>query len=80
MTPNALVQVRTLVRQLPLREKLYLLYDLTLQLIQQSAARSIPAERPPLPIFHLDTWPSDLPLRRAELYEVAQWARNWSII
>lgn len=69
MITNTLVQVRDLVRQLPLHERLYLLYDLILQLIHPSTARLVPTERPPLPVFHLDTWPSDLPLRREELYD-----------
>ena len=68
-TTSAFMQVRTLARQLPPEEKLYLLHDLTLQLIQQSPARSIPAERGPLPIFHLSTWPNGLPVRREELYD-----------
>jgi hypothetical protein len=41
--------------------------ELTMQIIQQSAAAGA-ASPQPLPIIHLDSWPDDLPLRREELY------------
>ena len=69
MTTEAFMRVRDLVCQLSLQEKLYLLNDLAMQAIQQSTARAPVAELPPLPTFHLDRWPSDLPLRREELYD-----------
>jgi hypothetical protein len=69
MTTEAFMRVRDLVCQLSLQEKLYLLNDLAMQAIQQSTARAPVAELPPLPAFHLDRWPSDLPLRREELYD-----------
>jgi hypothetical protein len=69
MAADQLTQVRTLVRQLSFQEKLYLLNDLTMQVVQQSAAATpVPKERP-LPIIHLATWPNNLPLRREELYD-----------
>jgi hypothetical protein len=69
MTTNQLAQARELVRQLSFQEKLYLLNDLTMQVIQQSTtATTAPAIRP-LPSIHLTTWPTDIPLRREELYD-----------
>jgi hypothetical protein len=66
---DQLTQARELVRQLSFQEKLYLLNDLTMQVIQQSAAATTTAEQQPLPSIHLATWPDDLPLRREELYD-----------
>lgn len=69
MTTDQLTQARDLVRQLSFQEKLYLLNDLTMQVIQQSttAAPSPPSQ--PLPSIHLTPWPNNLPLRREELYD-----------
>ena len=69
MAADQLTQVRTLVRQLSFQEKLYLLNDLTMQVIQQSASATPAPKVRPLPIIHLATWPSSLPLRREELYD-----------
>lgn len=68
MTTDQLAQVRELVRQLSFQEKLYLLNDLTMQVIQQST-KAAPAAARPLPSIHLATWPNNLPLRREELYD-----------
>jgi hypothetical protein len=69
MTTDQLAQVRELVGQLSFQEKLYLLNDLTMQLIQQSAKGAPPVEQRPLPSIHLTSWPNDLPLRRKDLYD-----------
>jgi hypothetical protein len=69
MTTDQLTQARELVRQLSFQEKLYLLNDLTMQVIQYST--TVPADSPsrPLPSIHLTGWPDNLPLRREELYD-----------
>jgi hypothetical protein len=69
MSTDQLTQARALVQRLSLQEKLYLLNDLTMQVIRQSAgvAQAPPAQ--PLPSIHLATWPDNLPLRREELYD-----------
>jgi len=67
MTTTALAQARDIVRQLTLREKLYLLNDITAQLLQESTSRSAQRQAP-FPVFHVDQWPDDLPLRREDLY------------
>jgi hypothetical protein len=69
MTVDHLTHVRTLVRQLSLQEKLYLLQDLTTQVIQQATPGTLGGTPAPLPRLHLDHWPDDLPLRREELYD-----------
>jgi hypothetical protein len=69
MTIDQLTQVRELVQQLSFQEKLYLLNDLTMQLIQQSTKVMAATAPQPLPSIHLATWPHDLPLRREELYD-----------
>jgi hypothetical protein len=69
MATDQLVQVRTFERQLSFQEKLYLLNDLTMEVIQQSAAVTPTPKERPLPIIHLDMWPNNLPLRRQELYD-----------
>ena len=69
MTTDQLMRARELVRQLSFQEKLYLLYDLTMQVLQQSATAATTAESQPLPSIHLATWPNNLPLRREELYD-----------
>ena len=68
MATDQFTQVRNLVRHLSFQEKLYLMNELTMQIIQQSAtAGAMPQQ--PLPTIHLDSWPGDLPLRREELYD-----------
>lgn len=69
MTIDQLSQARELVRQLSFQEKLYLLNDLTMQVIQQSARPAAEFVPRPLPSIHLATWPAYLPLRREELYD-----------
>lgn len=69
MITAPLMQARELVRQLSFQEKLYLLNDLTMQVIQQSATGAPASEARPLPSIHLATWPNDLPLQRKELYD-----------
>ena len=69
MATDQLTQARTLVRQLSFQEKLYLLNDLTMQVIQQSAAATPAPKERPLPTIHLATWPNNMPLRREELYD-----------
>lgn len=69
MTTDQLTQARELVRQLSFQEKLYLLNDLTMQVIQQSTTAATAAASRPLPSIHLTTWPTNLPLRREELYD-----------
>lgn len=68
MTTQAFAQARDIVRQLTRQEKLYLLNDITAQLIHDTAAIPLP-QRPPFPVLHIEQWPSDLPLRREELYD-----------
>jgi hypothetical protein len=67
MTTTALAQARNIVRQLSVQEKLYLLNDITAQLIQESAPSSSHPNAP-FPVFHVAEWPTDLPTRREELY------------
>jgi hypothetical protein len=69
MTTDQLTQARELVRQLSFQEKLYLLNDLTMQVIQQSTAAATDSPSRPLPNIHLTNWPDNLPLRREELYD-----------
>jgi len=52
MTTDQLTQARELVRQLSFQEKLYLLNDLTMQVIQQSSATVIDSGSRPLPSIH----------------------------
>jgi len=69
MAVDYLTQARTLVEHLSFQEKLYLLNDLTRQMLQQTAT-SVPASASQsLPTIHLATWPEVLPLRREELYD-----------
>lgn len=67
MSTDKLTQARAVVQRLSLREKLYLLNDLTMQVVRQSTGTTQVAPTQPLPSIHLDTWPSHLPLRREEL-------------
>jgi hypothetical protein len=69
MTTDQLAQARELARQLSFREKLYLLNDLTMQVVQESTAVATNAEPGALPSIHLATWPDNLPLRREDLYD-----------
>lgn len=69
MSTDQLTQARALVQRLSLQEKLYLLNDLTMQVIRQSAGAAQTPPAQPLPSIHLDTWPDTLPLRREELYD-----------
>jgi hypothetical protein len=69
MTIDQLTQVRELVRHLSFQEKLYLLNDLTMQVIQQSTSETTTSLSRALPSIHLTTWPDNLPLRREELYD-----------
>jgi hypothetical protein len=69
MTTDQLTQAREFVRHLSFQEKLYLLNDLTIQVIQQSTAGITKSALPILPSIHLATWPDHLPLRREELYD-----------
>jgi hypothetical protein len=68
MATDQFTQVRNLVRHLSLQEKLSLMNELTMQIIQQSATAGATSQQP-LPTIHLDSWPDDLPLRREELYD-----------
>lgn len=67
MTTTALLEARNIIRQLTVQEKLYLLNDITVQLVQASIMSDPPA-RPAFPVFHLAEWPADVPLRREDLY------------
>ncbi|NCC34237.1 MAG: hypothetical protein EOM24_19835 [Chloroflexia bacterium] len=69
MSTDQLTQARALVQRLSLQEKLYLLNDLTMQVIRQSADGVQAPPVQPLPSIHLPTWPDNLPLRREELYD-----------
>lgn len=69
MTTDQLMQARDFVRQLSFQEKLYLLNDLTTQMIQQAPKETTDRTLKPLPTIHLATWPDHLPLRREELYD-----------
>jgi hypothetical protein len=69
MTSDQLAQARELVRQLSFQEKLYLLNDLTMHVIQESMTAATVPPAQPLPSIHLATWPDNLPLRREELYD-----------
>lgn len=68
MATDQFMQVRNLVRRLSLQEKLYLMNELTMQIIQQSAMAG-ERSQPSLPTIEMDSWPEDLPLRREELYD-----------
>lgn len=69
MATDTLTQARTLVERLSFQEKVYLLSDLTRQMLQHvSADASVPPSQP-LPTLHLAAWPQGLPLRREELYD-----------
>ena len=68
MTATALTQARTIVRQLTVQEKLYLLNDITAQLVQATTSSPI-TSRPGFPIFHIAEWPTDMPIRREDLYD-----------
>ena len=68
MTTPTLIEARNIVRTLTLQEKLYLLNDLTAQLVQEST-RNVAQQRPVFPVLHLDEWPNDVPQRRKELYD-----------
>ncbi len=67
MTTEELLRVRAMVRQLTIQEKLYLLNDITAQLVQASAANTT-SVRPAFPVFHVAPWPADVPTRREDLY------------
>ena len=67
MTTEELLRVRDIVRQLTIQEKLYLLNDITAQLVQASAV-SDTSVRPAFPVFHVAPWPTDIPIRREDLY------------
>ena len=68
MTTTALTQARTIVRQLTVQEKLYLLHDITAQLVQETTSNPA-TSRPVFPILHIAEWPSDVPMRREDLYD-----------
>ena len=68
MTTTALSQARTIVRQLTVQEKLYLLQDITAQLVQESTSSPVTA-RAAFPVFHGAEWPTDMPMRREDLYD-----------
>ena len=68
MTLTALTQARAIVRQLTVQEKLYLLNDITAQLVQATTSGSV-TSRPGFPIFHITEWPTDTPMRREDLYD-----------
>ena len=67
MTTPALTQARNIVRQLTVQEKLYLLNDITAQLVQAATSNPVTA-RPGFPVFHIAEWPTDMPMRREDLY------------
>jgi hypothetical protein len=67
MTTTALTYARTIVRQLTIQEKLYLLNDITAQLVQAATSNPVTA-RPSFPVFHVAEWPTDMPMRREDLY------------
>ena len=67
MTTEALLQARSIVRKLTIQEKLYLLNDITTQLVQASTATDTSA-RQAFPIFHVAEWPTDVPTHREDLY------------
>lgn len=69
MSNDQLTKARDLVRQLSFQEKLYLLNDLTMQVIQHSNPPASTQASQPLPSIHFEHWPHDLPLRREELYD-----------
>jgi hypothetical protein len=52
MTTTALTQAHTIVRQLTVQEKLYLLNDITAQLLQAVTTHPV-TPRPAFPVFHL---------------------------
>jgi hypothetical protein len=68
MTTTALTQARTIVRQLTVQEKLYLLHDITAQLVQETTTSPV-TSRPAFPVFHVAEWPTDMPMRREDLYD-----------
>jgi hypothetical protein len=68
MTTPELTHARAIVRLLSFQEKLYLLNDITAQLVQEAASSSL-AARPSFPVFHVAEWPADIPMRREDLYD-----------
>ena len=68
MTTTALTQARTIVRQLSVQEKLYLLNDITAQLVQAATSNPV-ASRAGFPVLHTAEWPTDTPMRREDLYD-----------
>ena len=68
MTTPDLTRARAIVRQLTVQEKLYLLNDITAQLVQ-AAVDSSTITRLGFPVFHVDEWPADVPMRREDLYD-----------
>jgi hypothetical protein len=68
MTTTALTQARNIVRQLTVQEKLYLLNDITAQLVQEATSHPV-LPRPAFPVFHVAEWPADMPMRREDLYD-----------
>ena len=68
MTTTALTQARTIVRQLTVQEKLYLLQDITAQLVHETTS-SPAASRSTFPVFPIAEWPTDMPMRREDLYD-----------
>ena len=67
MTTTALMQARNIVRQLTVQEKLYLLNDITAQLVQEATSHPV-IPGPAFPVFHVAEWPADMPTRREDLY------------
>jgi len=68
MHTDELIRVRQLLRHLSFQDKLYLLNDLTMQVISERTNNAVPPKREPLPTIHLPQWPDNLALRREDLY------------
>lgn len=68
MTITALTQARTIVRQLTVQEKLYLLNEITAQLVHETSS-SPATPHLDFPVLHTAEWPTDIPMRREDLYD-----------
>ena len=69
MDAVTLDQVFDLATQLPPVDKLRLIERLAPQVAQTLEAGMPTVEPPPFPVISISAWPSDLPMRREELYD-----------
>ena len=69
MDSVSLDRVFDLATQLPPADKLRLIERLVPQIAQVLQPGTSPVAAGAFPVISIDTWPSDLPLRREELYD-----------